>query len=200
MKLLIAAVAVAATACGGVKEAKVGEARLAYADGVDDAPKGWSTVEVMPGKAGALPDDAKQVLIAADRDATFGDVWPLIQAARARDVDLLFYVADRRQRVKVMEMNPPAGEKQIRVIVTDDGKVCVNLPGIKEAKCVMTTQHRVDRAYTRELVREAFRASDLRRVRVEAETALRWNDVVRTVDGARTCCSGERMIVGLEKY
>lgn len=200
MKLLLAAVVVAATACGSVKEAKVGEARLAYADGVDDAPKGWSTVEVMPGKAGALPDDAKQVLIAADRDATFGDVWPLIQAARTRDADLLFYVADRRQRVKVMEMNPPSDEKQIRVIVTDDGKVCVNLPGIKEAKCVMTAQHRVDRSYTRELVREAFRASDLRHVRVEAETGLRWNDVVRAVDGARTCCPGERMIVGLEKY
>ena len=64
----------------------------------------------------------------------------------------------------------------------------------------MTAQQRVDRAYTRELVREAFRASNLRHVRVEAETGLRWNDVVRAVDGARTCCTGERMIVGLKKY
>ncbi len=201
MRLLTAAVvAVAAAACGGAKEAKVGEARLAYADGVDDVPEGWSTVEVVPGRSYLLPEQAKQVLIAVDRDAMFSDVWPLIEGARARDTELLFLVADRRQRVKVMEMSPPPAESAIRVIVTDDGKACVNLPGVEEAKCVMTAQHRVDRAFTRELVREAFRASELRRIRVEADAGLRWNDVVRAVDGARTCCTGERMIVGLEKY
>jgi len=201
MKRVIAAAVVAAlAACGGGRKAKVGKALLAYADGVEQAPEGWPVVEVMPGNAAPFPDAATHVLVAADRDVSFAEVWPLIEGARARGVELRFYVGDRRDRVKVMEMNPPPQGESIRIVVTEDGKACVNLPGVEEAKCVMTKQHRVDRAYTRELVREAFRASNLRQVRVQADTGLRWNDVVRAVDGARTCCEGERMIVGLENY
>jgi hypothetical protein len=185
-------------ACGSTPEARVGDAVLAYADGCDDVPPGWRDVVVMPGKPVALPAEVSQLLVAVDRDALFSDVWPLIAAARERGVELRFYAADRRQRVKAMALDPPPDGSVIAVTVTGiDGKACVALPGVEEAKCVMTAQHRVDRAYTRELVREAFKASGLRRVRVEAESGLQWGDVVRAVDGARTCCPGERMNVGI---
>jgi hypothetical protein len=187
-------------ACGGVKEAKVGEARLAYADGTYDAPAEGPTVVILPGQPFEMPDTTGPVRVAIDWDVTFAEVWPLLQKAQAADTNIVLLVADDRQRTKAMKVAPPQHGTHIRMIVTSDGKACVNLPEVEEAKCVMTAQHRVDRAWVRDLIREAFRASNLHRVNIEVEPALRWHDVVRAVDGARTCCKDERMEVGLTTY
>ena len=186
-------------ACGGVKEAKVGEAFLAQADGTEPAPDG-PTVVVLPGRADPLPE-GEVVRLAIDRDVLYGEIAPLIAQVRARGGSPALLVGDRRQRLAAIAIDGWApGETSIRVVATADGKACVSLPGIDEAKCVRTTQARVDRSYVRELVREAFKASSLRRVTVEAEAGLRWGDVVRAVDGARTCCAGERIAVALKSY
>jgi hypothetical protein len=198
MKPWAAVLAVALAGCGGPKEAKIGEARLAYADGVDPLPADAPTVELTPGKTPALPAGPVAVL-AIDRDTTFDEIAPVIEHARAAGTKLWFAVGDQRQRLKAMEADAPGDETAIRVVITNDGKACISLPGVEEGKCVLTAQRRVDRSYVRELVREAFKASELRYVRVEAETGLRWSDVVRAVDGARTCCKGERLDVRLER-
>ncbi|RMH40671.1 MAG: hypothetical protein D6689_13040 [Deltaproteobacteria bacterium] len=196
--VLAAASLLLAAACAPTPEARVGDARLAYADGVEAPPAGGTDVIVVPNRPAALPDGAAPLRIAVDRDAVFADVWPLIRAVRDRGVPAVFYVHDRRRRVRVMAIDPPPGGRAIRVTATAaDGKVCVNLPDVPEAKCAMTAQRRVDRPSVRQFVREAFRASGIRKVRVDAEGGLRWSDVVRAVDGARTCCQGEQMEVGL---
>src|SRR5690606_24284396 len=78
-----------------------------------------------------------------------------------------------------------------------DGKACVQPPGSPEAKCVQSgDQRQIDRAYVRELVREQV-ALYGPRVEVDLAAGLRWDDVVRTIDGARTCCFETRVSVRL---
>ena len=63
-------------------------------------------------------------------------------------------------------------------------------PGVEEAKCVKRrgdTRH-VDRAFTRQLVREAVAGYQLSDVVVEIPPDLEWADVMRAVDAAKTCC------------
>jgi len=199
MKLVLAA-ALLVAACSHYKEPKVGEARLAYADGVVEAPAEDPTVAILPGKPYQLPDGNGAVRVAIDWDVTLGEVWPLVRAAAAGERPIALLVADDRGRVMAIPVALPTTDSHIRMVVTGDGKACVNLPEVEEAKCVMTAQHRVDRAWTRDLVREAFKASNLHRVNVELDPSLRWNDVVRAVDAAHTCCGGAHLQVGIATY
>ena len=63
MRPIIAA-AVVLAACSSYKDAKVGEARLAYADGVVEAPAEGATVEILAGKPYQLPDTEQLVRVA----------------------------------------------------------------------------------------------------------------------------------------
>ncbi len=187
-------------ACTGKPEAKVDGAVLARADGVTEAPDA-PTVAVKGGEQWKLPD-GDIVRVAVDRDVLFGEVVDVLQWANANPDKkrIALLVKDRRERIKAMEMPALPAEPRIRVVVTEDGKACVSLPGVDEAKCVKSKQDRVDRSYVRELVREAYKASNITRVGVEIVRDLRWGDAVRAVDGARTCCQGTTMTVGISTY
>jgi hypothetical protein len=195
------AAALATASCGGgPKEARVDGAYLAQADGVEPAaPASTPTVVVRPAAAAALPETGAARL-AVDRDVRFAQVEPLLVEARRRGQPLSILVGDRRQRIMAIALPDPPSGPSIRVVAERSGKTCVSLPEVAEAKCVATLHERVDRAYTRELVREAVRAGGLRQVSIEVDPDLRWGDVIRAVDGARTCCEGETMTVGLTHY
>ena len=77
----------------------------------------------------------------------------------------------------------------IRLFTTDRGKACVSPPGVAEAKCVQRGDKKhIDRAFVRELIREAIRGYGIADVVVELPPTIEWADAVRAVDGARTCC------------
>lgn len=176
-------------------EVKVGKARLAEADSARPAPEG-PTVEV-PG--GTVPATVSgPVLIAADRDATYAQVLDAMSAVRKAGGEPVLLVAHKR---KPAALPPPVAheEPSIRLAIDTDMRACVGLPGWNERKCVERADGKhIDRAFVRELVREGVKASALTRVHVELPGAIAWAEVVRAVDGARTCCGATEILVSVD--
>jgi hypothetical protein len=177
-----------ASACAP-SEPKVGHVRLMEADGVIEPPPG-PTVEVPPG---TLPDTlGGTVRVAIDRDVSFAQavaVLSAIEAQGASAVPLVIY----RNRIAAM---PPlafaarGGADTIRLEPRPDGRACVSPPETEEAACVVGqfSQH-VDRTGVRQIVKLAVKQYGLHKVNVVVrDPSMSWAEVVRTVDGARTCC------------
>lgn len=188
-------------ACSGPKPITVGDARPAMADGVYEPPPGVD-VPVLPGHTPELPD-AEVIRLAFDFKVKYADAAVLIARARERGVEPVLLVKTYRNQLRAISL-PPAESRDgaILVTATADGKACISLPDAAEAKCVKTPAGGIDRAWTRDVVREAYKASGLTRAVVELEGALTWGDAIRAVDAARTCCRRENidMTVGVINF
>jgi hypothetical protein len=189
-----------AAGCGSSGDATVDGVLLAQADGVGEAPEGATlAVDENTIAGAAVPPGAKVVRLAIGRKATWSQVQELVrkvQAAGARPVLL----AGNWNKVKSFRIEDPwpGGERAIHVTAYIDGKACIQPPGSPQAKCVQSgTKKYIERAYVRELVREQVTLFDLPLVDVDLPSSLKWDDVVRTIDGARTCCEGTEVRVRL---
>lgn len=178
---------------------KVGKARLADADGVVPAPPG-PTMEVMAGDgspAGAQLGPGP-VRLAIDRDATWGEAMRVIESVRNAGGEPALLVSHQR---KVVALPAPVAvvEESILLDARSDGRACVSPPRVADAACVARrgTNH-VDRAFVRELVRQAVKTYDLPRVHVRVASNLSFADAVRAIDGARTCCFQRVVEVSVE--
>ncbi len=198
--VLLAATAcvVLASGCRGKSHAKIGDILIPQADGVIEAPKG-TTVEIgADGVLHGMPE-GEIIRLAIHRDAYWikiRGIMTQLEEAGKRTVLLV----GRRHHVMAFalgdELHP--GEA-IRVSAMIDGKACVSPPGVAEAKCVQRSDKKhISRAYTRELVREAVRGYRLENVEIEVAETLSWADVVRVIDGARTCCKDHDIRVQLQ--
>lgn len=192
-------------ACAGAcqpVDVTVGRARLAQADGVAPAPPG-PTIEVGPdGPAPAAPVGGGPVRIAADRDAIWAEIVRAAQAVTAAGGEPVLLVATRARKIAAMPAAAPAPETTEGVILLEvraDGTACVRPPGSIESWCIKRRLQdgRVERALVREHVRAAVKNGGGTHVHVRAVLSLRWGDVVRAVDGARTCCPGTTMTVSV---
>jgi hypothetical protein len=88
----------------------------------------------------------------------------------------------------------------LAVEIPDEVKACVSPPGAEERVCSARPDGKhVDRAFVREIIRQAVKQYGLTAVHVRPQAELEWADVVRAVDGARTCCgSGQKIDVSVE--
>jgi hypothetical protein len=174
---------------------RVGKARLADADGTIAAPKG-TTIEVPGGDVPASLSGT--VRIAADSDVPYRDVMKVLLAVRNAGGDPVLLVAHARD---VRALPPPVvyTEPTIGLEARADFKACVSIPDVKEKKCVKRPDGKhIDRAFVRELVREAVNATGLTRVDVQIADTISWVDAVRAIDGARTCCQGKQIDVSID--
>ena len=154
----------------------------------DEAP----TVTLKPGEradAVELPE-GPAVRLAIARDASYGQAKELIKRVEAAGKRPIILVGER-YKLRAIELNDKISSprKAIRLVATPDGKACVAPPDNPESKCVFQ-QHssHVSTAYVREFVREAVRGYGLTEVRVFVRPSVEWADVIRAIDGARTCC------------
>jgi hypothetical protein len=177
----------ALASCKVTRQAHVEGIWVAQAAGLIDAPKG----DALPITRGLvvkeLPATAN-VKLAVARDVPWSEVRELRK--RILDAGKMPYliVADDR-KVGAIELYEELEGEAIKVFVSFGGKLCVAPPGSPEAKCVQRGDKlHVDRAFTRELVREAVGAYGLHDVLVDIPSDIEWGDVARAVDGARTCC------------
>ena len=177
-------------ACDAPPQGKVGKTLLAQADDIQPVPQepGAVTVEFPADPLAELPD-ATIVHLAIARNTPYSQVQSVLQRLSDAGKTVRILAASRKY-VGVFELDEELKGEAIRLWVNQEGKSCVSPPGVEEAKCVKRrgrTRH-VDRAFTRQLVREAVAGYQLSDVVVEIPPTLEWADVLRAIDAARTCC------------
>ena len=196
--------ALALVACKGPGPKQVGEATLALALGVEEIPAAAEdapVVEIMPGKPATIPA-APVVKLAIDRDVPWAQVKASLDIMDQRKQTPVLLVAERRKVRAFARFDVVAREQMeelrahaIEITAYTDGKACVRHPDVAEAKCVQTPSRKyIDGAFTRELVREAVKGYGLSKTAVDLPPDLQWDDVVRVVDSARTCCGKQREV------
>jgi hypothetical protein len=201
---LLAPLALAAAACPAKEDVRIDGVLLVQADGTDPAPDG-PTIAVDDKTISAaienppIPAGAKLVRLAIARKVPWNQVRALakkVESAGARPV----FLVGRSYHLQSLRLEDAwPGGPALQVFAYIDGKVCVQPPGAIEAKCVQSsTKDYIERAYLRELVREQVRAFDVHQVELELPSTLPWADVVRSIDGSRTCCSDTKILVRLK--
>jgi hypothetical protein len=157
-------------------------------------------IEVLPGAPPSAEGAAGDVRIAADHDATWGEVTAAADAVTRRGGRAHLAVLRRRELVALTAPEPPAAGKVLRLVATG-GKACLSFPDVLEALCVSRFDGKhVDRAHTREAIRKLVAEHGFTQVQVAIDPALSWGDAVRAIDAARTCCAGNPMSVSVETF
>lgn len=184
-------------ACGpNPYQAKIEGILLADADGVVPAEDGPLMKLSLEHLEPEIPD-APVVRLAIARDVSWQRVQTTLQAVRDRGARPVILVG-KRSDVRAFVLSEEIGEGSIHLTATPDGKFCVGPPDVPEAKCVQGADKKhVQRAFVRETIREAVKAYGITEVDVMVTPDLEWADVVKTIDGARTCCGDTEVKVKL---
>jgi hypothetical protein len=200
---VIAAVFVAGCGLKGKGDAEVEGVLIAQADG-NVMPAEAPTVTLAKGERAAdvtLPE-GDAVRLAIGREVPYGEAKALIKRVETAGKKPIILVG-QRYKLRALELNDTLDKPSsaIRLVATPDGKACVAPPDNPESKCVFQQiSDHVSTAFVREFVREAVRGYRLNEVRVFVRPSVEWADVVRSVDGARTCCDQVRPNVRLADW
>ncbi len=182
MRSLALAIVVVA-ACDNHHEARVGPALLPQANLTAPLPPGATPVAVMPGAAPSLP--AGPAALAIDVNVPWAQVAAQVRATPAPTLVVGRY---RNLRAFTLEDELDAGPA-IKITATAQGKFCVGPPGTDLAYCLESADRRhISAAFVREVIGKAVAEYDLHQGRVDIDDDILWADLVRTLDGARTCC------------
>jgi hypothetical protein len=187
LPLLLLAASVATPACDSHLDAEVGGALLPQALGVVPAGDG-PTVVVLPGKPPPALT-AGPVKLAIDHAVPWSELGPLLAAADKAGAQPTLLVG-QRDRIRGFRLSDELkDEYTLRFRPTSGGKFCLSPPGTREAYCVETgTRRHVSAVYVREAVQKAVAEYGIMQARLVPDADTRWGDIVRTIDGARTCC------------
>lgn len=174
-------VGVAGPGCDNRNEARVGPAILPQAMQTVALAPGATTVAVTAGVTPTLPTTPVQLAI--DVNVPWSQVRPLLAAGPA------LVVGDRdRLRGFVLEDVLDDGAA-VTIIATARGKFCLSPPRTELAYCMESSDRRhISAAFVREVMRKAVDEYGITQARIDTEDELLWADLVRTIDGARTCC------------
>lgn len=186
-------------ACGpNPYEARIEGVLLPDAQGVFPMPAG-PLLKIQVGQPDPEIPDAPVIKLAIERPVPWQRVQALIAAIEAKGATAVPLVGVRTG-AHGFDMGDDLVGPAIQLTSTPDGKFCVGPPGVEEAKCVQSSDKRhINRSFVRETIREAVKAYDLADVEVWVPPELDWADVVRTIDGARTCCKGVEVRVRLHE-
>jgi hypothetical protein len=189
--------------CANKGEAEVAGVLIPQADGLVDPPDGVTmavsakTIDTAP-----IPAGKGVVRLAIARDVPWDRVKALIERVKAAG-RTPFLLAGHAHKVKGFRLEDDKArgvERFIEVISYIDGKACVRPPGSIEAVCVQSPDGLyIDGAFLREQVRDQVNTYDVKTIEVELQSGLPWADVVRTIDGARTCCYETEVAVRLKR-
>ncbi len=170
---------------------------IPQADGnyiLNDVPEA-PTVTLEVGQASneiQLPE-GPAVRLAIARDVSYGSAKALIERVEAAGKMPIILVGERF-RLRAIHLNDKLSHpgNAIRLVATPNGQACVAPPDNPKSKCVQGVYSRhISTAFVREFVREAINGYGLDEVRVYARPSVEFADVIRAIDGARTCCDGK---------
>lgn len=92
----------------------------------------------------------------------------------------------------------PSGGLMIQMVVEPKGKFCVQTPELPQAYCVQGSLGHIPRADVRQTMRETVKKWERTDVAVTIDPGTEWADVLRAIDGARTCCGSTEVRVALK--
>jgi hypothetical protein len=188
--------------CDGRRmEARIDGALLPETDGtgVDPAPAGPTLVVRLETDEATLAVPAgPNVRLAIDRAVPWRRVEALIARVERAGAKPVLLVGDRHRVRAIALRDPLSGEAAIQMLATTTGKACVGPPDSSEMRCVQGLDEKhIHRAFVRGNVEDAIKAYKIREVVVAVQPEVEWADVVRALDGARTCCGRKRTPVAL---
>lgn len=185
-------------ACDSHLEAKVGGATLAQAFGVVPAAKAPVVVFTRDHAPAAVPTGP--VRVAIDLHTPWSQVHPVLDAAVAAGSQPILLVGQRNRVRGFVLDDPRTSGPAIYVDPTAAGKFCLSPPDTAERYCVESGDHRhISSMYVREAVRKAVAAYGLTRIRIRPTGDTNWGDLVRTIDGSRTCCKQQAVEVTVSR-
>jgi len=192
----------AAPGCKQELEAKVGGATLPQANGVIAAADARTapTVVVLPGQP-TPAFAAGPVRLAVHLAVPWSQLEPVLDAADAAGARPTLLVGQRnRVHGFVISDELEPDRYSLRMQTTGTGKFCLSPPNTREAYCVESADHRhVSSLYVREAVQKAVAEYDIMQALVVPTADARWGDIVRTIDGARTCCGARQFRVAIAR-
>lgn len=185
------ALAVLATACGNNYVTEIDGAWLPACDVVVPAPAGPNVVLVPSSREeeAALPT-GKVVRIAADGQVS----WRRVLAIRARLIaggaTEVVHLVGAKGRIDAIRLEDPLEPgPHIHLDATNDGKFCLSPPAADQLYCVKgSDEHNISSAFVREAMRKAVTEYKIYDVEVRVDPSMGWANVVRAIDGSRTCC------------
>jgi hypothetical protein len=190
MRTVVPALAVLVAACGNNYVTEIDGAWLTSCDQViepDDGP----TVVLLPSSHEedfALPH-APVVRIAPDGQVSWRRVRGIrdrLVASGARPV-LLVGAHGHISAISLVDKLGPG--RHIQLGATNDGKFCIGSPVSDQLYCVKgMDEHNISSAFIRESIRKAVTEWQLHDVEVTVDPAMGFANVVRALDGVRTCC------------
>lgn len=183
-RLVLALALVALAACENHHETRVGAAVLPQANDTTAAPRDVPTVVIMPGAMPTLP--AGPVALAIDVDVPWSQIADVVRATPAPVLLVGRYDKTRAFRLEDELAPGPA----LRVRASADGKFCVSPPGTTERYCLQSSDKRhISAAFVREVLNKAVAEYAIEQATLAVEPGVLWADLVRTIDGTRTCCA-----------
>jgi hypothetical protein len=186
--------------CDRRADAAVEGVELAQARGVIDRPGGTLVVVTVEAPAPELPAGARELQLAIARQVPWKQVDAVLKRSEAAGARAVPLVGDKWRVRGFVVSDELKTDQSIAFTATADGKSCVSPPGEPEAKCVQTIdKDHVDVAYTRALIREAVDAYGIQDVDLQVPPEMQWQDIVRAVDAARTCCKGTTVRVKINR-
>lgn len=194
LPLLLAAAAL--FGCDQHFDAEVGGAVLPQANAVVPATEG----PVVVIKPGAPPPTlaAGPVRLAVDNKVPWQQLAAVLDLADQAGARPTFLVGQRHVVHGFVLSDELVDGYKLRFQTTAVGKFCMSPPGTREAYCIESADHRhVSSMFVREAVQKAVAEYDILQALVSPDDDARWGDLVRTIDGARTCCGDRRFRVAV---
>jgi len=187
--LAAALAAPALSGCDPHLEARVDGVLLPQALGVIDAPPGTTLVLAADRPVPALPATGP-VRLAIDHATPWSRVEPVLRAARSAGLDPVVLVGQRDRIHGFVVSDHLEPGYAMRLTADATGKFCLSPPGTREQYCQQSSDRRhISATFVRGVVKRAAAEYGLDQVRVDPTPDVAWGDLVRTIDGARTCCS-----------
>ncbi len=184
---------IAATGCHNKFEAVVDGVLLAESDRGEPAPAAPRVVirteATVPDEQLPFPPGAVQLVI--ERSVPWARVETLLAILESKKVEPILLTGQTHKVHRFRLNDELTGAPKFTITGDANGKFCVQTAQLPQAYCVaggkIAGKH-IHRAFVRETVREVVKKWEMNEAEIYVDPAMDWADVVRLVDGARTCC------------
>jgi hypothetical protein len=190
--ILAVLLAPTAAACENKWSAHVGDAVLAQCQNAGPARPGPTVVITSAEDAAHLTwPQGPVVRLAFDRTVPWQTVDTVMKQVRQAGKQPELLVGARSDVRGFVLEDPTDGGPALQLAADGTSKFCLRHPDLEEAYCVRGADPRqIVRGFVREATHEAIKAYSIHQVAVVLEPDIHWENVVRVIDGARTCCAG----------